>query len=230
MPDNSKRWAWIVSLLIGLGLGIVIARYVGPKPPTPVGPPHPPPGPVIVVQPDPVDPQDPQQSGHWSMSGDKVEKQVEPTTSKWLNKRAYTDLLFFYGKIIPTSGGEVLVDGLELKATFRHCSDKPDLGCDNDGECSSASGGSCINTAFRVNVDSSTPPKFRWYMKRSDMQDEMLLEEHDYGDASKKWRAELCGRLEGDITVTGKLRSNPTVTVTGKVGPYREFDIQAEHP
>ena len=221
MSDSAR--VWIVAVLVAI-LALGAGFYVGRKADDGGGTTVPPPGDIIIVHPEPNDPDT--ASAHWTIGGDAPVVQTESASSNWLNSTAFGQVLGFYGQIQPSSGAEVLVDATELSATFKHCADKPELQCDSDSVCSASSGGTCISSKVRVTVDTSTPAHFRWFLTRGSAA-EIELVSHDYGN-SKKWRAELCGKLTGDILVTGKLRSNASIVVNGKLLSSRSFTMQAQ--
>jgi hypothetical protein len=181
----SANWVkWAVLFVVSVGLGAIIGRFLI-KPPKP----SPPPGDVIILRPHPVNQSS--NSVYWLVGGDDAIP-VEESGNKRLNKNAFPYVSDFYGRVDLPNGGRVKVFPGQVKAHFRHCNTTTIKQCDVDADC----GGSetCFTSELILKrvVNNGTKDKFEWWL------DGTKLESYDYSD-SRKWRGELCGRLDATI-------------------------------
>ncbi len=206
MADRNKALWWFAMTALLISVVTIWLVFKG----------HPVPGDIIIVRPEPNDPNN-ASSAHWTIGGSDPTARYEPENVKFLNKNAFRSIKQYYARAWLDQNSPVLMINTpaQLMASFGHCSDlsagvlHP---CVSDADCP-VSGPTCVVSTMRLTVESGTPQKFHWYLKVTPNSQEMELVPHDYGDP-KEWRAELCGRLIGDITVTHK--NTPYVVPSGK--------------
>jgi hypothetical protein len=175
---------WVVVVIVSVILGAFIARRFI-KPPV-----SPPPGDVIILRPHPVNSAN-ANSTYWLIGGDEPIP-VEEYGNTRLNKNAFPYVSDYYGRVTLPTGGLVKVFPGQMKAHFRHCKTATIKQCDSDADCGQSD--TCFTSELILKrvTNSGTKDKFEWWL------DGVLQQSYDYQD-SRKWRGELCGRLDTTI-------------------------------
>lgn len=178
---RSIAWRWLISGL-ALGLLLAAAAYLLLPPP-----PQPDPGPIIVITPDP----DPS-GNYWSIAG-SLDCEDQLQVNDYLSAKAFGKKLNFYTRAV-VNGTLKKVNPDELTARFRHCTAAKLTRCDQDSDC--PAGETCQTSELLVQLEKlgANPPRFAWILNGTRLQPTGNI-----GD--DKWRAELCGRLDGPIEI-----------------------------